>query len=146
MCLFHSLARWKQVDIMLESIVLHQSGTGVRGGDGNVVGISWKTLTRSHPSPSLVVTCTHQVVVYKVGGSGMQWVSTPHSDVQVSYGVVWSSNHNTNKQIVLVVTRAVRDMFDCPCPPAPAPSLLLLPRLAAIRGAIPHACCCVASR
>lgn len=36
------------------------------------MGISWKALTRSNPSPSLVVTCTHQVVVYKVGSSGIE--------------------------------------------------------------------------
>ena len=54
---------------MLESTLLHQSQSGPRGGgDGDVVGISWKAPTRSHPSPSLVVTCPHQVVVYKVGG------------------------------------------------------------------------------
>lgn len=53
---------------MLEGAVLHQSRTGPRG-DGDVVGISWKAPTRSHPSPSLVVTCAHQVVVYKVSAS-----------------------------------------------------------------------------
>lgn len=47
--------------------MLHQRRSGSRGGgDGDVVGISWKAPTRSHPSPSLVVTCPHQVVVYKV--------------------------------------------------------------------------------
>ena len=50
---------------MLEGTVLHKGRTGARG-DGDVVGISWKAPTRSHPSPSLVVTCAHQVVVYKV--------------------------------------------------------------------------------
>lgn len=51
---------------MLESSVLHQ-GRGGRGtGDGDAVGISWKAPTKSHPSPSLVVTCAHQVVVYQV--------------------------------------------------------------------------------
>lgn len=50
---------------MLEGTVLHKGRAGARG-DGDVVGISWKAPTRSHPSPSLVVTCAHQVVVYKV--------------------------------------------------------------------------------
>lgn len=49
---------------MLESTVLHH---GRGGGDGDVVGISWKMTTKSQSSsPSLVVTCAHQVVVYKV--------------------------------------------------------------------------------
>lgn len=50
---------------MLDSTVLHQSHHGARG-ESDVVGISWKAATKSHPSPSLVVTCAHQVVVYKV--------------------------------------------------------------------------------
>lgn len=49
--------------------MLHQSRTGPRGQPNDVVGINWKAPTRSHPSPSLVVTCAHQVVVYKVSPS-----------------------------------------------------------------------------
>lgn len=143
MCHFHPLASSKQVDIMLESIVLHQSGTGVRGGDGNVVGISWKALTRAHPSPSIVVTCTHQVVVYKVGAIDLHF-SLRYSSLFRASQVVWSSKNtqtDTSTAVVLVVTRAVRDMFDCPWPrPLPPSLLLLLPRIAGIRGAIPHAC------
>ncbi|CAM9728561.1 unnamed protein product [Laminaria digitata] len=76
---------------MLESIVLHQSGTGVRGGDGNIVGISWTALTRSHPSPSLVVTCTHQVVVYKPGESRRthQWSFKPSAATALSHAAVF---------------------------------------------------------
>lgn len=60
-----SCGRQRRRSRMLEGTVLHKSRSGARG-DGDVVGISWKAPTRSHPSPSLVVTCAHQVVVYKV--------------------------------------------------------------------------------
>ena len=61
--------------------------------------------------------------------------------------VVWSSNDGETDTIivqlvVLVVMRAVQDMFDCPWPPAPAPSHLLLPMIAGIGRVIPDACCC----
>lgn len=34
----------------------------------DVVGISWKPVSSGHPNASLVVTCAHQVIVYKVRG------------------------------------------------------------------------------
>lgn len=49
---------------MLPCSVLHENRD--RGGQGDVVGISWKPRSAGHPSAVLVVTCAHQVVVYKV--------------------------------------------------------------------------------
>lgn len=49
---------------MLPCSVLHENRG--RGGQEDIVGISWKPRSVGHPSAVLVVTCAHQVVVYKV--------------------------------------------------------------------------------
>ncbi|CAB1099630.1 unnamed protein product [Ectocarpus sp. CCAP 1310/34] len=76
---------------MLESTVLHQSRTGPRGQPNDVVGINWKAPTRSHPSPSLVVTCAHQVVVYKPGEERRthQWSFKPSAATVLSHPAVF---------------------------------------------------------
>eukprot|EP00903_Cladosiphon_okamuranus_P009379 g8943.t1 len=75
---------------MLGGTVLHKGRSGARG-DGDAVGISWKTPTRSHPSPSLVVTCAHQVVVYKPGEERRthQWSFKPSAATVLSHAAVF---------------------------------------------------------
>lgn len=102
---------------MLQGSVLHNNhgGASVKGGHGDVVGISWKPLMRTNEDPCLVVTCAHQVVVYKVSEHLLAykyaiWLTGPPLSLAVASRVCDFSRVSTNDRHLPLI-QGIRKYF-----------------------------------